>query len=109
MPEDRKEIQVQGHGEVEATPDVAVITLGVLGREREARAAMRTVSERMQAIIDAVHDQEISDADIQTTQLNLYLDQQANVYTANHTVTVRVRDVGKAGAVLDAAVDVGAN
>lgn len=104
-----REIQVQGHGEVQAAPDVALINLGVLARERDARAAMRTVSEQMRAIIDAIHAQGIPDHDVQTAQLNLYFDHETNSYTASHSVTARVRDVGGAGAVLDAAVDVGAN
>lgn len=106
---DTKTIQVQGHGEAEAIPDIAVINLGVVSREREARGAMQAASAQMHAIIAAVHEQGIQDRDIQTTQLNLYLDQQVNVYTASYQITVRVTDVGRAGAVLDAAVDAGAN
>jgi uncharacterized protein YggE len=106
---DEKTIQVQGHGEVEAAPTIGVIALAVVSREREARAAMQSASERMRAVIAAVHELEIQDRDIQTTQLNLYLDQQVNVYVASYQITVRVQDVGRAGAILDAAVEAGAN
>jgi uncharacterized protein YggE len=106
---DEKTIQVQGHGEVEVIPDVAVINLGVISREREARAAIQAASAQMRAVLAAVQGQGVPDRNIQTTQLNLYLDPETNPYTASHQITVRIKDVDRAGGVLDAAVEAGAN
>lgn len=65
--------------------------------------------EKMQAIIAAVQSQGVPDRDIQTAQLNLFSDPQANIYQANNQATVRTEDVGKAGEILDAALEAGAN
>lgn len=108
MPDERV-IQVQGHGEVEVKPDIAVLTLGVFRRETMARAAMQGASETMRAIIAAAREQGVPDHDIQTSGLNLHPDQEANLYVVQQQVTVRVGDVAKAGAILDAAVEAGAN
>jgi len=92
-------IQVQGNGEVEATPDIVVINLGVLSRESEAKLAMQAASETMRAIITAVREQGVSDHGIQTSGLNLHLDQENNVYFVNQQIAVRTEDVGNAGAI----------
>jgi uncharacterized protein YggE len=106
---DEYTIQVQGHGEVEAAPDIAVINLGVMSRESDAGASMQAASQRMHSVLEAVRRLGVPDRDIQSTGLNLFLDQQANVYMASQQVTVRTEDIGKAGAILDAAVQAGAN
>jgi uncharacterized protein YggE len=106
---DEKVIQVNGHGEVEAAPDIAVINLGVLSRESDAQAAMYAASVRMQAIVESVRSLGMPSRDIQTSQLNLHLDPHANVYLANHQVMVRTEDVSRAGPILDAGIEAGAN
>jgi uncharacterized protein len=106
---DENTIQVQGHGEVEATPDIAVINLGVLTRESDAGAAMQAASQRMHAVIEAVRGLDIPERNFQSSGLTLFLDQQANVYVATQQVTVRTEDIGKAGAILDTAIGAGAN
>jgi uncharacterized protein YggE len=106
---DEKTIQVQGHGEVEAAPDVAVINLGVQSRESEPGAAMQAASQRMDAIIAAVRALGVPGSDIQTAHLGLQLDPQVNIHVANYQITVHVEDIANAGRVLDAAVEAGAN
>lgn len=106
---DEQVIHVQGRGEVEARPDIVLINLGVASRETEARMAMQAASEAMQAIIAAVRDQGVPDYGIQTGGLNIHFDQQASVYVVNQQVSIRTEEVAKAGAILDAAVEAGAN
>jgi uncharacterized protein YggE len=100
-------ITVVGTGEVRGTPDVADLVLGVSGRGGSAAEVMSRIADRAQKVIDALHDAGASDDDIQTADLsvNPVLDDDGNVkgYEASNTVTVRIRDLSKAGAIVDAA------
>jgi uncharacterized protein YggE len=100
-------ITVVGRGEVRGTPDVADLVLGVSGRAGSAAEVMARIADRAQKVIDALHDAGVSDDDIQTADLsvNPVLDDDGTVkgYEATNTVTVRIRDLSKAGAIVDAA------
>jgi len=100
-------ITVTGTGEVHGTPDVADLVLGVSGRAGSAAEVMSRIGDRAQKVIGALHDTGVSDDDIQTADLsvNPVYDDDGNVkgYEASNTVTVRIRDLGKAGAIVDAA------
>ena len=103
-------ITVVGTGEVRGTPDVADLVLGVTGRAGSAADAMARIADRAQKVIDALHDAGVSDDDIQTADLSVQpvYDDNGNVkgYEASNTVSVRIRDLAKAGAVVDAAAAV---
>ena len=65
----------------------------------------------MQRIINALKAFGIDARDIQTQQVSVYAQYANSVldgYTASNSVTVKVRDIDKAGAVIDLAVDAGA-
>lgn len=100
-------ITVVGTGEVRGTPDVADLTLGVSGRAGSATEVMARMADRAQKVIDALHDAGVSDDDIQTARLSVQpvYDDDGNVkgYEASNTVTVRIRDLSRAGAIVDAA------
>ena len=100
-------ITVVGTGEVRGTPDVADLVLGVSGPRRLRRRGDARIADRAQKVIDALHDAGVSDDDIQTADLSVQpvFDDDGNVtgYEASNTVSVRIRDLGKAGAIVDAA------
>ncbi len=100
-------ITVVGTGEVRGTPDVADLVLGVSGRGATAADVMQTIGERAQKVIDALHDAGVADDDIQTNNLFVQpvVDDQNHVtgYEATNTVNARIRDLGKAGSIVDAA------
>ena len=100
-------ITVVGTGEVRGTPDVADLVLGVSGRAGSAAAVMARIADRAKKVIDALHDAGVSDDDIQTADLSVQPvlddDGKATGYEAANTVSVRIRDLAKAGAVVDAA------
>lgn len=108
-------ITVVGTGTVNARPDQAVIRLGVYTDADKATDALSANSARMQAVIDALKAAGIADADIQTQGINVsprYAPDGTSAvtgFTATNVVSVRVRDVAKAGDVLDAALTAGAN
>jgi uncharacterized protein YggE len=100
-------ITVVGTGEVRGTPDVADLTLGVSGRGQTAADVLGTIADRAQKVIDALHGGGVTDDDIQTSDLSVQpvLDDQDRItgYEATNTVTARIRDLGKAGGIVDAA------
>jgi uncharacterized protein YggE len=110
-------LQVSAHGESHRTPDVAEMSAGVVTQNAEANAAMRENANRMTAVVAALKKAGVADRDIQTgsislnPQYNYQQNQPPKIigYQASNTVNVRLREIGKAGDVLDALVKQGAN
>ncbi|WP_197431065.1 SIMPL domain-containing protein [Aliiruegeria sabulilitoris] len=110
---------VTGEGRVAAVPDMALITLGAVAEDAEAGLAMRQMSERIAAIHQRLEDAGIAPRDIQTGQLSLVprrAQPKANggqgeieAFIAASDVTIRLRDLGTLGQLLDMAVADGAN
>jgi uncharacterized protein YggE len=100
-------ITVTGTGEVRGTPDVADLVLGVSGRAGSAAEVMSRIADRAQKVIDALHDAGVADDDIQTADLSVQpvYDDEGKVtgYEASNTVSVHIRDLTKAGAIVDSA------
>ena len=108
-------INVSGIGRVKVTPDVADVQLGVTVQGETAKEASDEAARLMEAVIAAVIEAGIPEADIQTTQLNLYpvYDYNDNppeieAWEATNIVTVTVRDVNAVGDVVGAATNAGA-
>jgi uncharacterized protein len=110
-------LDVTATGEVTRVPDVAVISAGVVSRAATATGALQDASARMQRVLGALKRAGVADRDIQTSNVSLnpeyrYPQNQApqlTGYTASNSVTVRFREIGRSGTVLDALVGQGAN
>ncbi len=110
-------ITVSGEGKVNAKPDIAQLQFGVTTeRQRTSEAAMSLLEQKMNAILEAVKAQGIEEKDITTQALSLnpsydWTDgtQVLRGYEAYQTLSVKVRDTDKSGAVLQAATTAGAN
>jgi uncharacterized protein YggE len=107
-------IWTSGEGKVYVTPDVAVLTLGVESQESTVAAAREKAATAMDAIIAAIKAQGIEDKDIQTQYFNIYQTtrwygdkEEVTGYRVTNTVVVKVRQVEKAGEVIDRAVEAG--
>jgi uncharacterized protein YggE len=100
-------INVAGRGEVEGTPDVMTVTMGVQTADPSAQAALERNNQRATALIKALKAHGVADKDIQTVDLNVSptFDDHFHVtgYSASNTVTAKLRDLSKAGSVIDAA------
>lgn len=118
------QMTMQGHGEVTAAPDSALITSGVTSQGATAREALDTNTRDMTALIAALKAAGIEPRDIQTSSFTVspnyvYTDERdasgytlpprINGYTVTNQVSVRVRDLESLGRVLDQSVSVGAN
>ena len=101
----RDTITVVGEGTQNATPDNALISLGVSVRRPTAADAMTTANAEMTALLKAVKAQGVQDVDIQTTGISIYQDQQYNVigYRAGNTVNVKIHHIANVGSVIVAA------
>src|SRR6185503_5617151 len=97
-------ITVVGTGEVRGKPDVADLVLGVSGRAGSAAEVMARIADRAQKVIDALHDAGVSDDDIQTADLSVQpvVDDDGKItgYEASNTVSVHIRDLSRAGAIV---------
>ena len=107
-------IVVAGQGAVSARPDRAQLSFGVSSDAKSASAALRANAAEMTKVIAALKSQGIAAADLRTDLVSLsprYSQNGETVvgYTATNSVTATVRNLAKIGAIIDAAVDAGAN
>ena len=111
-------LTVTGTGDVAATPDMALISLGVLAQAPTAAEAVRTMSADMEKVLASLTAAGVAQDDIQTSGLRVDVQQtydeatqssRITGYTAVTDVQVRVLDLTALGQTLDAAVQDGAN
>jgi uncharacterized protein YggE len=107
-------IVVAGQGSIVARPDRAQLTFGVSSEARSASAALRANAAEMTKVIAALKTQGIAAADLRTELVSLsprYSQNGETVvgYTATNSVSATVRNLAKIGAIIDAAVEAGAN
>ena len=114
-------LNVVGRSDQRHAPDIAVVGLGVRTTGTTAAEASNANNEMMTAVIAAVKDTGIEDADIQSTSIHLTPvfarpsrddpDTPPTItgYQATNTVSVRVLDLDQVGTVLSAGLDAGAN
>ncbi|MEJ7791399.1 MAG: SIMPL domain-containing protein [Gaiellaceae bacterium] len=108
-------ITVQGMASVAAVPDRATLWIGVESQGETARAALAANAAEMRRVLAALRD--AGATRLQTQSVNLsprYGDSGAsngdiNGYAVNNGVTLTVKQLARAGAVIDAAVAAGAN
>ncbi|MDB5526328.1 MAG: hypothetical protein JWM58_4091 [Rhizobium sp.] len=115
-------IIVSGDADASVPPDLAIVTLGVTRMEKTAREALDGNNKAMSGVLKAMKDQGIADRDLQTSGFGiqpqyLYPDNADGTqkppvltgYEVSNLLTIRVRDLGKLGAILDQAVTLGIN
>jgi uncharacterized protein YggE len=110
-------LDISATGKTTRVPDLATISAGVVTQAPTAAQALADNAQRMTAMLAALKSAGIAVRDVQTSAVSLqpqyrYQDNKPPVitgYQASNTVTVRFRDIAKAGPVLDALVAVGAN
>ena len=110
-------VSVSAQATSKRVPDVANISTGVVTQATDANTAMRQNAERMAKVTAAIKSAGIESRDIQTSGVNLnaqYKYEQGKSptitgYEARNTVSVKVRDIGRLGKVMDSLVAAGAN
>lgn len=105
-------VLVTGTGRITGTPDTLRATLGVELQRPDVQAALDAANARAQAVLDALTAAGVEERDVQTRDLSVQprYDKEGTTitgYVVRNTVEVRVRDLERTGAVLDAALDAG--
>ena len=118
-------ITVVGKGTVSITPDVATAYIGVETTGANVKDAIDEASDTMADILEALTEAGVAERDIQTSGFNVWADRssppmpmvegsrtqqtQQVTYHVNNNVRVIIRNMTTVGAVVDAAVEAGAN
>ena len=106
-------ITVTGVGTVTSVPNEATFTIGVQSEGATAREALASNSDQMNRVIAALKSAGVDKSDIKTQDVSVspsYRDEgEIDGYMARNSVSVKIDDLSKAGAVLDAASNAGAN
>jgi uncharacterized protein len=106
-------ITVTGTGHVQTIPDEAEFSVGVTTKGQTAREALAANSARMRALIEALKGAGVADRDVQTQDVSVSANYEANGkeggYSARNSLSVRITELDRAGAILDAASRAGAN
>jgi uncharacterized protein YggE len=112
-------ISLNGHGEVKARPDMAVVTVGVMSQAQTAREALTQNTTAMEKIFASLKAGGIEARDIQTSNFSVnprYDYGQNNRqpprlvgYDVSNSVAVSVRKLDTLGSVLDTVVSQGSN
>jgi uncharacterized protein YggE len=118
-------ISVSGEGDAFVTPDVATFSFGVSADAAQVSDAQTNVTTKTNAIISALKQLGIADADIQTSDYSIYpkytytsticqtngicppSQQVPDGYTVSNSLTVKVRNTDDAGKALAAVGDNG--
>ncbi len=114
-------ISVSGEGEVFAVPDIATVSFSVTHQGKTVVDTQKEVSKKINAALAFLKDSGIADKDVKTTNYSAYPRYEYNVmpcsadsvdclrpgkqvlvgYDVTQTISVKVRDTDKTGAVLE--------
>ncbi len=111
-------IALTGAGEVNAVPDIAHVTTGVVTRAKTARDALSANNAAMTAVLKGLAKAGIAEKDIATSQFSVGPEYQhykdgkpprVRGYQVSNRVSVKVRDLSRLGDTLDSLVSLGSN
>ncbi len=109
-------IWVTGQGKVTAVHDIVTLSLGVEAQEATVAEAQTQAAEAMDEVMAALTDNGVAEKDIptqyfsirQVTKWDRVKEEEIVIgYRVTHMVTAKIRDIDKAGAIIDAAVEAG--
>ena len=107
-------IWVTGEGEVMVVPDIATLRLGIEAQEATVAEAQSQANEAMDRVMAALTDNGVAEEDIQTQyfsirQITRWVDEEQVVvgYRVTNMVTTKIRDIDKAGIIIDAVAEAG--
>jgi len=118
VPEVKPQLTVSGTGLVRVTPDIATINLGVTTQDMDVAQAVAANNLTAEAIANAVKTLGVAPEDVRTAYFNVSPQPQYDqtgmptgqtTYWVNNTLVITLRRVDQLGALLQAAVDAGAN
>ncbi len=111
-------IRVQATGEVEVAPDLATIDIAVETQADEAREATAENARRTEKLLEALLNMEVPEDAVETRHFSVqpvYRRHRSDAppeiegYKAVNMLLVRLDDLGRVGAVIDGAIEAGAD
>jgi len=109
-------VWVTGEGKATAVPDVALLRLGIEADAPSVAEAQKKAQAAMDGVMKALQGNGVADKDIQTQQFSIYPvrrwiekenREEITGYRITNIVVAKIRDISKAGAVIDAVADAG--
>jgi uncharacterized protein YggE len=109
-------ISVNGTGTITVTPDVVNVSIGVQAQGKTVAEAQAQATKAMNDLMAALTANGVAQKDIQTQSFNIQQTtswdntnqkQIVTGYQVSNTVSVKIRDISKAGSVIDAAAAAG--
>jgi len=109
-------IWVTGQGKVTAVPDIAILRLGIEAEEASVAEAQTQASEAMEGVMTALTENGVAEQDIQTQYFSIRRitkwdrvkeEEVVTGYRVTNMVTAKIRDIDKAGSIIDAVAKAG--
>lgn len=111
-------VWVTGEGKVTVVTDIALLNVGIEVQAASVDAAQRKASETMDAVMKALKSGGVADKDIKTQRFSVQpvyssvvkegvRRQEITGYQVSNMVSVKIRAIDKAGAIIDAAARAG--
>ena len=107
---------VTGEGRTMATPDVALLSLGIEAEAKTVAQAQRDAAEAMDGVMKALKSNGVAEKDIQTQRFSIYPmrkwieDEQREIiigYRVTNIVVAKIRQVDSAGTIIDDVAEAG--
>ena len=111
-------LSVTGNGEASGSPNLAIVSIGVETEGASAAAALKQNAAQMNATIEKLKARGVADKDMQTQNLSVnprynYEENRSPPkivgYVATNMLSVKLRNLETAGAIIDETVAEGAN
>lgn len=110
-------ISFSGKGKINAKPDIAMVRIVVFSEAATSKEAERANVPKSKAIVDFLKKEGLAEKDIKTAEYQIFPQYsypkielpQIKGYQAYQELDVKIRDIEKASAIIDGAVNVGAN
>ena len=113
---EKRILKVNGKGMVEAEPDMVLISVGVITKDKNSENAQNLNEEISKKLINAMLQLGITKEDIKTISYTIFPEydyiegkQILIGYNVTHNLEIKVREVKMAGQVINTAVQNGAN
>ncbi|MBC8275966.1 MAG: SIMPL domain-containing protein [Chloroflexi bacterium] len=109
---------VTGEGKTMATPDVVLLSLGIEAEAKTVAQAQQDAAAAMDGVMKALKSNGVAEKDIQTQTFSIYpvrkwvKDDQREIitgYRVTNIVVAKIRQVDKAGTIIDDVAEVGGN
>ncbi len=116
MNNQQKGIWVNGQGKVTATPDIAIVSLGIAAQASSVAEAQSQAATAMDKVMSALKNNGVDSKDIQTQSFSIQQvrkwdeskrEEVVIGYSVTNTVTVKIRAIDKAGSIIDAVAEAG--